>query len=132
MITDFLHVLCFAEKITISLQHQCWGEVSICMDGKCGSVCQESLSQVYPDLCKSLQCGEKVVKTSKILPKTNTTIKRLHQTRHTTNLTQSIFVMSEEHDICTPAYVVCSGINNVFSYRLYIHFLFIYLVASLT
>ncbi|XP_024915479.1 scavenger receptor cysteine-rich type 1 protein M160-like [Cynoglossus semilaevis] len=98
-----------SEKITISLQHQCWGEVSICMDGKCGSVCQESLSQVYPDLCKSLQCGEKVVKTSKILPKTNTTIKRLHQTRHTTNLTQSIFVMSEEHDICTPAYVVCSG-----------------------
>ncbi|XP_040009026.1 antigen WC1.1 [Xiphias gladius] len=100
-------------KIKVNLTKKCWGEVNVCLEGRCGGVCADSWTfNQSMKLCKDLGCGDNVLQPIKKPTETQVIVKSLHSTKQTTPLTHSNFVrMAEDDTTCNqnPAYVVCSG-----------------------
>ncbi|XP_040910475.1 scavenger receptor cysteine-rich type 1 protein M160 isoform X2 [Toxotes jaculatrix] len=106
--TSIAEVTC-SGTIKVNLTNKCWGNVMVCLDGECGGVCADSwTSEQSMMLCKSLNCGEKVLRDIKQAKESRVTVKSLHFTKHTKSLAQSNFVKSNG-GTCKPAHVVCSG-----------------------
>lgn len=118
--------ICFlvatTDRFEVKLTNTCWGNVNVCVNGKCEGVCADAWTDKKSVmLCENLGCG------NRNLPKLPTTTnqsqkvfyKSLHTTHHTTNLSQCNFVKYDENDnTCNtePASVVCSGKGLISKY----------------
>ncbi|XP_047187233.1 scavenger receptor cysteine-rich type 1 protein M160 isoform X3 [Scophthalmus maximus] len=99
-------------KVTIELTNKCWGTVNVCVDGKCGGVCEDTWTDSKSVmLCKELGCGDTVFRANNQPGERPVMlVKSLYTTKQTTRLTQCNFVMNVENKTtCKSAYVVCSG-----------------------
>nr|XP_020473602.1 antigen WC1.1-like [Monopterus albus] len=99
--------------ISVNLTNECWGNVNVCVNGKCGGVCADTWTHTQSEiLCKSLGCGDKALRPNNQPKKSSVIFKSLHTTKQTTSLTQCNFVKYSDSDTTcnqNPAYVVCSG-----------------------
>ncbi|XP_056279477.1 scavenger receptor cysteine-rich type 1 protein M130 [Pseudoliparis swirei] len=100
-------------NITVDLTNGCWGNVNVCVGGRCGGVCADTWTwEKAAILCENLGCGNRVLKVTAKPNRSRVVFKSMHSTEETTHLSQCNFVMSDENDkTCdhNPAYVVCSG-----------------------
>nr|XP_046253178.1 scavenger receptor cysteine-rich type 1 protein M160 [Scatophagus argus] len=99
-------------SVTVNLTNGCWGNVNVCVGGKCGGVCKDAWSDEKSDmLCENLGCGHGILASSTPV-ETEVIIRSMHTTKHTTNLNQCNLVRNDDGDTtCNkkPGYVVCSG-----------------------
>ncbi|TNN33030.1 Scavenger receptor cysteine-rich type 1 protein M130 [Liparis tanakae] len=100
-------------NITVDLTDGCWGNVNVCVGGRCGGVCADTWTpEKAAMLCENLGCGNRVLAATTKPKGSRVVIKSMHSTEETTHLSQCNFVMRDENDkTCdhNPAYVVCSG-----------------------
>ncbi|XP_014865249.1 PREDICTED: scavenger receptor cysteine-rich type 1 protein M130-like isoform X2 [Poecilia mexicana] len=111
------HVECEG-NITVTLQHKCWGMVSISTGNETGYVSGEHWSDTLSkELCKELGCGTEILKPIK-KPGTDSEIKfkSLFKMKNSINMRQYSIVKMEmnpestkNQDSKKPAYVVCKG-----------------------
>ncbi|XP_043977257.1 scavenger receptor cysteine-rich type 1 protein M130 isoform X1 [Gambusia affinis] len=111
------HVECEG-KITVTLQHECWGAVKISTRDDTGYVSGRHWSDTLSkELCKELGCGTEILRPTR-RPDTRLEIKfkSLFKMKNSVNMSQYSIVKMETNPESTrspeprdPAYVVCKG-----------------------
>lgn len=105
----------------MSLTDGCSGTVKVSVGSKSGYVCRDTwLTKRSNMLCKNLGCGQIVEGSEELGSKRSSremmmVVMSLHTPKHTTNLNQSVIVLSDQQETsCIEgARVVCSGDTNI-------------------
>lgn len=110
-------------KITVTLQHECWGAVKISTRDDTGYVSGRHWSDTLSkELCKELGCGTEILRPTR-RPDTRLEIKfkSLFKMKNSVNMSQYSIVKMETNPESTrspeprdPAYVVCKGTGLFF------------------
>ncbi|XP_053705321.1 deleted in malignant brain tumors 1 protein isoform X2 [Synchiropus splendidus] len=105
------HVRC-SDRIVVNLTDGCWGQVSVCINGKCGGVWSKTWTPLKSEmLCKILGCGERTLDPLKLPTRGVLAYQSVHVSSVTGVFDRLNFINYKPHGrtMDAPAYVVCSG-----------------------